>query len=113
MLSGRYLSERKIEPGTRFDKNAFYQNRYWNDRVFDLIAGYNTLAEKAGMSLLDFAYAWLGGAPVVSSILLGPATVAHLDAALDALEKTVPPEIRSEVDAIHRAFQGTDTMYAR
>lgn len=113
MLSGRYRQDRKIEPGSRFDKNAFYQKRYWNDRVFELIETYASLAEKAGMSLLDLSYAWLAGSKVADSVLVGPASVAHLDAALDGMEKTVPGELRAEVDAVHRAFQGTDTMYAR
>jgi aryl-alcohol dehydrogenase-like predicted oxidoreductase len=113
LLSGKYRAERKIEAGSRFDKNRMYLSRYWNDRVFDLVETYAALAEKAGMSLLDFAYAWLAGAPVVSSILVGPASSAHLDAALDALEKVVPDEVRAEADAIHRAAQGTDTHYAR
>lgn len=113
MLSGKYRQERKVAPGGRFDRNRMYLNRYWNDRLFDLIETYAALADRAGMSLLDFAYSWLAGAPVVGSILVGPASVAHLDAALDALEKTVPDELRAEADAIHRAFQGTDATYAR
>lgn len=113
MLSGRYRQDRTIEAGSRFDKNRLYLGRYWNDRVFDLIEAYGALAAKAGMSLLDMAYSWLAGAPVVDSILVGPASVAHLDGALDALQKVLPDEIRSEVDAIHRGFQGTDTTYAR
>jgi aryl-alcohol dehydrogenase-like predicted oxidoreductase len=113
VLSGKYRAERKIEPGSRFDKNKMYLSRYWNDRVFDLVETYAGLADKAGMSLVDFAYSWLGTAPVVDSVLVGPATTLHLDAAIDGLEKAIPDEIRAEADAIHRAFQGTDATYAR
>jgi len=113
LLSGRHDRTSPIEPGSRFDKNKLYQSRYWNDRFFDLVDAYKALARKVGMSLLDFAYAWLAGSPVVDSILVGPASVAHLDAGLSALEKRVPDELRAEADAIHRAFQGTDATYAR
>ncbi|MEZ4299667.1 MAG: aldo/keto reductase [Polyangiaceae bacterium] len=113
LLSGRYLNDRTVAPGSRFEKNKLYLNRYWNDRLHDLVGSYNTVAEGAGMSLLDLSYAWLAGSPVVDSILVGPATVAHLDAACDALEKTLSPEARAEADALHRAFTATDATYAR
>lgn len=113
LLSGRYKESRQIEPGSRFDKNKLYLTRYWNDRLFDLVGSYEAVAAKAGMSLLDFAYAWLAGSEVVDSVLVGPATVAHLDAALDGLEKRIPAEARAEVDAVHRAFVATDATYAR
>lgn len=113
LLSGKYRPGSAVEPGSRFDKNKLYLGRYWNDRQMEHVEGYRALAEKAGMSLVDFAYAWLAGSPVVDSVLVGPATVAHLDAALDGLEKTVPAEIRGEVDRLHRAFLGTETTYAR
>lgn len=113
LLSGRYRAERKIEPGSRFDRNKMYQSRYWNDRTFDVVEAYAGLAEKAGMPLVDFAYAWLGGAPVTSSVLVGPATLEHAEVALNALEKTLPDEIRAEVDALSRAVSGTDVSYAR
>ncbi len=113
LLSGRYHPGSAVLPGSRFDKNKLYLGRYWNDRQLELVETYRALAEKHGMSLLDFAYAWLAGSPVVDSILVGPATVAHLDAALDGIAKSLPEEARSEVDRLHRAAQGTETTYAR
>jgi aryl-alcohol dehydrogenase-like predicted oxidoreductase len=113
MLTGRYRKDSQVEAGSRFDKNRMYLGRYWNDRLFDVIESYKSLAEKAGLSIVDFSYSWLAGAPVVDSILVGPATLEQLDAALDAIEKRIPDDIRAEVDAIHKAFLGTDTYYAR
>jgi len=113
LLSGRYKPGSAVPPGSRFDKNKLYLGRYWNDRQMEHVEGYRALAEKAGMSLLDFAYAWLAGSPVVDSVLVGPATVGHLDAALDALEKKVPEGLRGEADRLHKAFLGTETYYAR
>lgn len=113
MLTGRYQMDSAVEAGTRFDKNRMYLGRYWNERLFQLIDAYKELAQKAGMSLTDFAYAWLAGAPVVDSVLIGPASLTHLDAALDGIEKKLPEDLRVEVDATHKAFLGTDTYYAR
>lgn len=113
LLSGRYAPGAQVEPGSRFDKNKLYLGRYWNERQLALVADYRALAEKHGMTLLDFAYAWLAGSPVVDSILVGPATVAHLDAALDGIEKSLSDEARAAVDALHKAALGTETTYAR
>jgi aryl-alcohol dehydrogenase-like predicted oxidoreductase len=114
LLSGRYdEGAAAIAPGSRFDKNRLYLGRYMNDRQLDMARAYKQVAEMAGMSLLDFAYAWLAGSPVVDSILVGPATVAHLDAALDAVDKRIPDDARTAADALHRAAMGTDTYYAR
>ncbi|MBK8252775.1 MAG: aldo/keto reductase [Polyangiaceae bacterium] len=113
MLSGKYLNDRTIEKGSRFDKNRLYLGRYWNDRLFDLVASYAALAEKAGMSLTDLSYAWLAGSNLVDSVLVGPATIAHLDAACDGLAKTLSNETRAEIDSLNKAFLATDTTYAR
>ncbi len=113
LLSGRYLENKQIEPGSRFDKNKLYLTRYWNDRLFELVRDFQTVAAKAEMSLLDFAYSWLASANVVDSVLVGPASVAHLTAALDGLGKQLPAEVRAEADAIFRAFVATDATYAR
>ncbi len=113
LLTGRYQKGDAIEPGSRFDKNQMYQRRYWSPRMFEVVEQYRALAEAEGMSLLDFAYAWLAGAPGVDSILVGPGTVEHLDAAIDACQKVLSPEAREKAAEIHKAYVGTDATYAR
>ena len=99
--------------GSRFDGNAMYQRRYWSDRFFELVDTYAAVATDAQMSLVDLAYAWLAARPGVDSILLGPGTVAHLDAAIDACARDLPGATLSRIDEIHTAFLGTDARYAR
>jgi aryl-alcohol dehydrogenase-like predicted oxidoreductase len=113
MLTDRYRPGAEITAGSRFDKNRMYQKRYWSDRQLALAGEYRALAADAGMTLVELAYAWLAGAPGVDSILVGPGSVEHLDAALDAVEKDLPAEIRARASAIHEAFLGTDVTYAR
>ena len=71
------------------------------------------LAASAGLDGATLAYAWLAGRPGVDSVLAGPATVAHLDAALDGCGRDLPADVRAQVDALHAAFTGTDAKYAR
>ncbi len=113
LLSGKHAREPEPTKGSRFDKNALYQRRYWSDRFFDLVEAYAEVARSEEMTLVDLAYAWLAGTPGVDSILVGPGTMEHLDAALDACARSVSPEGRRKIDAIHKDFQGTDASYAR
>ena len=71
------------------------------------------VAQYEGMELVTLAYAWLAGRPGVDSVLVGPGSVAHLDAALDAWSRPLSPEALARIDELHQAFLGTDTRYAR
>lgn len=113
LLSGRYRPGDAIASGSRFEGNRLYQRRYWSDRFLELTRTYEEVARDEGMSLVELAYAWLAGAASVDSILVGPGSVEHLDAAAAACTKSVSPEARARIDGIHAAFTGTDTSYAR
>jgi aryl-alcohol dehydrogenase-like predicted oxidoreductase len=78
-----------------------------------LAAELAAIATAEGMTPVELAYAWLAQKPEVDSILLGPATVEHLDQAIDALDRTVSPEALQKIEVLYRAFQGTETSYAR
>jgi aryl-alcohol dehydrogenase-like predicted oxidoreductase len=112
LLTGKH--QRGLIPrGSRFENNRMYQERYLSDRMFDLVDALSGIAAEHGMSMTELSYAWLAGRRGVDSILIGPATVEHLDAALDGCEKRLPGAAVSAVDALYRAFQGTDARYAR
>lgn len=113
LLSGRHERSAPIPKGSRFDGNKLYRERYWSERFFDLVDEYRAVAGEEGMSLVDLSYAWLAGRAGVDSILVGPASVEQLDAAIDASLKPVSPEARAKIDAIHKGFLGTDASYAR
>jgi aryl-alcohol dehydrogenase-like predicted oxidoreductase len=114
LLAGLYRQTGEAPArGSRFDKNRMYQARYWSDRFFALVDEYRAVADGEGMSLVDLSYAWLAGAAHVDSILVGPGTVDHLDAALDGCARVLPEAARARIDGIHRAFQGTDASYVR
>lgn len=113
LLTGRHARTGETEKGSRFEKNRMYKGRYWSDRFFDLVDAHRAIADSEGMSLVDLSYAWLAAAPHVDSILVGPASVGHLDAALDACKKTISPEARARIDEIQIAYQGTDARYVR
>lgn len=113
LLTGRYHAGDEVAKGSRFDGNRLYVGRYWSPRMIALAEAYEQVAKDEGMSLVQLAYAWLASTNGVDSILVGPGSVAHLDDALDAIEKTVSGDARKRIDAIYRDFLGTQTYYAR
>jgi aryl-alcohol dehydrogenase-like predicted oxidoreductase len=113
LLTDRYQVGDSVAAGSRFDRNKLYQKRYWSERMLELVQSYRALAAEAQMTVVDLAYAWLSSAAGVDSILVGPGSVEHLDAALDAVTRPVSPELREKARAIHEAFTGTDASYAR
>lgn len=113
LLSGRHHLEQKPEKGSRFDKNKMYVDRYWTERNFSLVERLRAIAERDGFDLPSFAHAWLAEHKGVDSILIGPATVAQLDASLDACARTVSNETRREIERVHLEAVGTNARYAR
>jgi aryl-alcohol dehydrogenase-like predicted oxidoreductase len=112
LLAGKHVKG-EAPRGSRFDKNRMYLRRYWTDRSFEHVAALRAIAESEGLSLVEFAYAWVAGRSGVDSILLGPADVGQLDAAIDASQKRLSEAARKKVDELSYAFAGTDASYAR
>jgi aryl-alcohol dehydrogenase-like predicted oxidoreductase len=113
ILARPMTRELGIPQGGRFDNNKLYQRRYWSDRMFDAAAALASAAAVHDRTLLELAYGWLAVRPGVDSILVGPASVEHLDAALAALARPLPPELLARADEIHAEMSGTDASYAR
>jgi aryl-alcohol dehydrogenase-like predicted oxidoreductase len=111
LLSGRYRPGSSIDKGSRFDDNARYQRRYWTQRMLELTANYAALAPEIG--LVALSYAWLAQRPGVDSILVGPGTVAHLDAAAAGIRCALPGALLKQIDETHYRHLGTDASYAR
>jgi len=103
----------KGKAGARFENNPMYQRRYQTDRFFELADAFAGLAAEAGRTPVELAYQWVAARPGVDSILLGPASVEQLDAAIDAVARPLPKEAIDKADELYRAFQGTDAVYAR
>ena len=70
-------------------------------------------ARRSGMTLVELSYAWLAGCAGVDSILVGPASIEHLDAAIDAVTKPVSAEARRNMYRIDKDLVGTVASYAR
>ncbi|MDP9148543.1 MAG: aldo/keto reductase [Myxococcota bacterium] len=113
LLTGKHRRSEGPTKGSRFDENAMYQRRYWTPTMFERVEQLRALATEAGWSLLELAYAWVASRSDVDSMLVGPADVAQLEQAFDAISRTLSPELLARVDDLSRQWSGTDTAYVR
>jgi aryl-alcohol dehydrogenase-like predicted oxidoreductase len=111
LLSGKYRPGSKWEQGGRFDANTMYQRRYWTERLLEVVETYGKIA--APIDLVTLSYAWVAGRPGVDSILIGPGSAEHLDAAVRGCKEVLSPEMRKRIDEAHHAYVGSDATYAR
>ncbi len=102
-----------VPTGARFQKNPLYQRRYATPTMVGAAAGLNSIATRAGLTLLELAYAFVFQRPEVQGVVVGPATEAHLVAALAAASAVAPTEALAAVEAWSLARAGTDATYAR
>ncbi len=117
-LAGGLLTDRHPDPGaptrgSRFFRNRLYERRYWTEAFFARRDALAELAFAHGLSLATLVYAWLAQAPGVDAVVLGPGSLAHLDAGLDGLQTALPSPARDAMESLHRAWTGTDARYAR
>ncbi|MBZ5620114.1 MAG: aldo/keto reductase [Acidobacteriia bacterium] len=113
LLTGKQQRQRPL-PGTRFDNNQMYLDRYWHPACFDAVDELQALARKEGRSLVDLSLGWLLHHTAADCVILGASTMAHLEQNLDALEKgPLQPETVAACDAIWQKLRGVTPKYNR
>jgi aryl-alcohol dehydrogenase-like predicted oxidoreductase len=101
-LSGRYRKGRDAPESTRAQRlPARYDlSDPANQRKLDAADALARLAEDAGMSLIEMALAFVIRHPAVTSAIIGPRTMEHLDSQLGALDATLSDEVLDRIDEI-------------
>ncbi len=97
-LSGKYTADRSAIPkGTRFDVIPAHADIYFNDRNFQRVARLHQLAARVGVPPLQLAMAWVLLNPLVTTVLVGARSEAHLANALAAERLVFAPEWLAEI----------------
>ena len=113
LLTGKHRREAPI-PGTRFDKNKMYLNRYWHPADFDAVDQLRQVAEKAGRSLLSLSLNWLYHHTAADCIILGASQVEHLEQNLAVLrDGPLTPETLAACDQVWTELRGPTPKYNR
>ncbi len=114
LLTGKHSSAGGPTPGTRFDGNKMYQDRYWLDDDFSAVEELRTIAKEAGKTLVQLALQWLLSQPVVDSIILGASRLEQLQENLKATQGgALDQPILSRCDAVWKRLRGITPKYNR
>ncbi|MDF3294234.1 aldo/keto reductase [Streptomyces silvisoli] len=96
LLTGRYRRGQQIDT----HRAGFGFKHLSDERRLDAVEQLIPIAEEAGMSLTHLATAFAIAHPGVTSAIIGPRTMGHLDDLLAGAEITLTDEILDRIDAI-------------
>jgi aryl-alcohol dehydrogenase (NADP+) len=108
LLSGKHSRTAPPPEGTRFTLGSAaeaYQDRYWHDREFDTVEVLRQLAEKAGVSLVTLAVAWVLANEAVTAPIVGASRPDQLDASLAAAEFRLDDDLKRQLDEATREYR--------
>lgn len=113
LLTGKHKRER-VTPGTRFDNNRMYQDRYWHDDMFDAVDALQKTAESEGRSLISLALNWVYRHTPVEAMILGATQKSQLEQNLRVLgEGPLSENALRTCDVIWQALRGPTPRYNR
>ena len=96
VLTGRYRKGQE----TQSPRMNFAPGRLTHERKLDIVEELLPLAEKSGISLTHMALAFAVAHPGVTSAIIGPRTMEHLDDLLAGAEVTLDDDVLDQIDEI-------------
>lgn len=116
LLTGKYEFS-DAPTGGRFGGSqlaGLYRDRYWNARLFEAVSALKTIADGAGMTLIELSLRWLVSSADVDSVLIGVSRVDQLRSNLHAaLKGALPTDIVAACDEVGRELRGPMSNYNR
>ncbi len=111
LLTAKYRFEEGPQQGTRFTLGTAserYQNRYWQQRMFDTVDSLRRAAADYGISLTTAAVAWVLSNPVVTAPIIGASRADQLDATLAAASVALDPALKARFDELTAEYRHGD-----
>ncbi|GAA1017297.1 aldo/keto reductase [Acrocarpospora pleiomorpha] len=103
-LTGRYRkgteSEGPFSAARRRLANRFDLSLPDNQRKLQAVERLAELAEQAGMTLIEMAVAFVLRHPAITSAIIGPRTMEHLESQLPAADIELPDDVLDRIDEI-------------
>ena len=101
-LTGRYRKGQELPVSMRAERvpARFDMSLPENQRKLEATEALAVLAEEAGISLVHMAIAFVIRHPAVTSAIIGPRTMEHLESQLGAADVTLDDALLDRIDAI-------------
>ena len=113
LLTGKHKPE-TITPGTRFDNNKMYQERYWHEQQFRAIEQLRKIAGEAGRSLVSLAFNWLLHHTATDCVILGASRLEQLNENLATIDDgPLSEDVLKACDEVWRNLRGPLPFYNR
>ncbi len=113
LLTGKHKVEAPI-PGTRFDNNQLYLDRYWHPAYFHAVEKLRGVAAAAGPSLVSLSLNWLLDHTAADCVILGASRLEQLEENLRALKDgPLAPETVAACDDVWVGLRGVTPKYNR
>jgi aryl-alcohol dehydrogenase (NADP+) len=111
LLSGKHNRTAPPPDGSRFtlgQAGPMYTERYWHEREFDTVEALRKLADQAGVSLVTLSVAWVLANKAVTAPIIGASRPEQLDASLAAVDYTLDPELKRQLDDLTHEYRMGD-----
>ncbi|KPM53134.1 aldo/keto reductase [Frankia sp. R43] len=106
-LTGKYQRGQEPANGSRYDPaSPFMQGTVSSaaERAdparFDAVDALRAVADQAGLTLTELAMAFVASHPAITSTIIGPRTMKHLEDALDAADVDLGNDVLDAIDEI-------------
>jgi aryl-alcohol dehydrogenase-like predicted oxidoreductase len=101
-LSGRYRLDADIETSRRAQMipDRYDMSIPGNQRKLEAADALAKLADEAGVTLIEMAIAFVIRHPAVTSAIIGPRTMEHLESQLGAADVTLSDDVLDRIDEI-------------
>jgi 1-deoxyxylulose-5-phosphate synthase len=113
LLTGKQKQAAPV-PGTRFDNNKMYLDRYWHMQDFEAVEELRQVAEKNGRSLISLALNWVLHHTAADGMILGASRLEQLEENLTGLgDGPLSNEALVACDEIWTRLKGITPKYNR
>ena len=113
LLTGKH-DPQKVMPGTRFDANKQYQDRYWHPQDFQAVEKLRKIAADAGRSLISLALTWMLHHTNTDCVILGASRMEQLEQNVQAAgEGPLSPETVRACNEVWNELRGPSPIYNR
>ena len=113
ILTGKQQRETP-QPGTRFDGNQVYLDRYWHPAFFDAVDRLKLVAADAGRSMVSLSLNWLLHHSPADCVILGASQLDQLKNNIKQLEDgALKPETVQACDQVWQELRGVAPKYNR